>query len=532
MRGTLKFADRVKQALLRGPSEWSPPSAVKSRGFRALPFTTSADRPTRLVVVSNRLPIVVGMEEDRPRIYDATGGLVTALSRVLRRWGGLWIGWPGDVASQSAVLPELLSQYSRTAGFDLVPVSMSKEEVQGFYQGFCNEIIWPLFHDLQSQCNFVPGYWAQCKSMIERFAQNVAEHVDADDFVWVQDYHLMGLGRELRQRRLRNRLGLFLHIPFPPPDIFAKLPWRSQILESLLYFDLVGFQAPRDLENFKDCLRAFLPTAKIRARRELLECTHSGHTARFGVFPIGIDYQLYATEAAEPLISQRVKELKEQMPGQQIALGLDRLDYTKGIPCRLKAFHLALKRYPELHRHVTLLQVVVPSREAVPEYQELKAQVERLVAQINGEFAQPGWVPINYVFRSLEWGDLLSYYRAADVALVTPLKDGMNLVAKEYCACQIEGDGVLILSEFAGAAVQLKDDAILVNPYDLEGVADAIHRAVSMTSIDRSPSMRRLREAVQSQDVYWWVNRFLGSCGLVRRAGRETRTASRIAAAF
>lgn len=531
MRGTVTFADRVKQALLRGPSEWREAGTVKPRGFHATPFSATADRPTRLVVVSNRLPVVVGMEEDRPRIHDATGGLVTALSRVLRRWGGLWIGWPGDFASQSALLPELLTQYSRTAGFDLIPVAMSKDEVEGFYQGFCNEIIWPLFHDLQSQCNFVPGYWTQYTTMIERYAQLVAEHVDADDFIWVQDYHFMGLGRELRQRRLRNRLGLFLHIPFPPPDIFAKLPWRSQILESLLYYDLVGFQAPRDLENFKDCLRTFLPAARIRARRELLECTLSGRMARFGVFPIGIDYQLYSSEAANPLISQRVKELRDTMPGQQIALGLDRLDYTKGIPCRLKAFQLALRRYPELHRHVTLLQVVVPSREAVPEYQELKAQVERLVAQINGEFAQPGWVPINYVFRSLEWTDLLSYYRAADVALVTPLKDGMNLVAKEYCACQIEGDGVLILSEFAGSAVQLKNDAILVNPYDLEGVAEAIHRAVCMSPIDRGPPMRRLREAVQAQDVYWWVSEFLGSCGLAQRSTRNIR-ASRIAAAL
>jgi len=201
------------------------------------------------------------------------------------------------------------------------------------------------------------------------------------------------------------------------------------------------------------------------------------------------------------------------MPEQQLVLGLDRLDYTKGIPYRLRAFHLALSRYPELHRKLTLLQVVVPSREGVPEYQELKAQIERLVTQINGEFTQPGWVPIQYVFRSLEWEELLSYYRAADVGLVTPLKDGMNLVAKEYCACQIEGDGVLILSEFAGAAVQMEHDAILVNPYDLDRVADAIREAVSMTREQRRPPMRRLRSIVRREDVFAWVDQFLAACG-------------------
>lgn len=234
-----------------------------------------------------------------------------------------------------------------------------------------------------------------------------------------------------------------------------------------------------------------------------------------GVCPIGIDYDEFAEPAAGQQVTERVKALRSEMQSEQIVLGLDRLDYTKGIPYRLKAFQLALAHWPELHRRVTLLQVVVPSREAVPEYQELKAEIERLVTQINGQLTQPGWVPIHYVFRSLEREELLAYYRAADVALVTPLKDGMNLIAKEYCACQIEGDGVLILSEFAGAAAQLRRDAVLVNPYDLDGVAEAIRRAVTMTRKERRPAMRRLRRTIQMQDIYWWTERFLRTCGIV-----------------
>jgi trehalose 6-phosphate synthase/phosphatase len=468
----------------------------------------------RVVIVSNRLPVVVEAAEDGMHVRRGSGGLVTAMSPVLRRRGGLWIGWPGGVATDEQALHEALAGYDQQAGYELQPVSMSQEEVEGFYRGFCNEIIWPLFHDLQSECNFEPGYWTVYTSVKQKYAAVVQRHVSEQDFVWVHDYHLMGLGRQLVDRGLRNRLGFFLHIPFPPPDIFSKLPWRSDVLQSLLHYDLIGFQTPRDRENFLDCVRRLLPEARFHRLRGTIECAFSDRETRIGVFPIGIDYNCFAQAAASPATTQRVEELRGQMPGQQVILGLDRLDYTKGIPYRLRAFQWALKRYPELHRKVTLLQVVVPSREAVPEYQELKAQIERLVAQVNGEFTQPGWVPIHYVFRSLECDELVSYYRVADVGLVTPLKDGMNLVAKEYCACQVEGNGVLILSEFAGAAVQMQRGAILVNPYDLAHVADAIRRAVTMSRAQRRRPMRRLRNVVRREDVHWWVGRFLGACGL------------------
>jgi trehalose 6-phosphate synthase len=468
----------------------------------------------RLVIVSNRLPVVLEATPGEVRARRGAGGLVTALGPVLRRCGGVWIGWPGGEGITPDKLRALLDEHGRHDGFELIPVALSSEQIDGFYKGFSNEIIWPLFHDLQSRCNFVPEYWTTYRTVRDRFAEVAAGRVEPGDFVWVQDYHLMGLGRRLRDLGLTNKLGYFLHIPFPPPDIFCKLPWRTDVLEAFLRYDVVGFQTPRDLENFLDCVRTLLPDARRRRARELSRVTLEGRTCAIGSFPIGIDFDEFGRAAAVPTITRRVQQLRADLQAAQILLGVDRLDYTKGIPYRLRAFRLALRRYPDLHRQVTLLQVVVPSRENVPEYKDLKAEIEGLVSQINGEFTQPGWVPIHYVFRSLEHDELLAYYRLADVALVTPLKDGMNLVAKEYCACQVEGDGVLILSEFAGSAVQMKRDAVLVNPYDLDRVAEAIRRAVSLNRKQRRPAMRRLRRIVQQQDIYWWLQRFLTACGL------------------
>jgi len=484
-----------------------------------------------LVLVSNRLPMVIESDERGWRLQPGSGGLITALAPALRRRGGTWIGWPGCVDDHESKVQEALASHGQKEGYRLVPVFISKEQVEGFYQGFCNQIIWPLFHDLQSQCDFVPEFWTQYLAVKQKYAQVICQNVNKEDLVWIHDFHLMGLSRLIREGGLSNRLGFFLHIPFPPPDIFCKLPWRTEVLRGLIDYEVLGFQTPRDRENFLDCARRLLPRIWLRRRAGMVLCVQEGHTTQIGTFPIGIDYHTFARAAASPETTQRVAQLRSQMPGQQIVLGLDRLDYTKGIPYRLRAFHLALRRYPEIHRKVTLLQVVIPSRETVPKYQTLKAEIERLVTQINGEFTQPGWVPIQHVFRSLEWEELLAYYRVADVALITPLKDGMNLVAKEYCACQTEGDGVLILSEFAGAAMQMERDAILVNPYDLDRVADAIHKAVTLTRVERRPAMRRLRSVVRREDVFWWLDRFLKACQQELRIAGDGRNEELISSA-
>jgi trehalose 6-phosphate synthase len=311
----------------------------------------------------------------------------------------------------------------------------------------------------------------------------------------VHDYHLMNLAAELRLLGSRARLGFFLHIPFPAPDIFLQLPWRRPLLEALLRFDLLGFQTARDRRNFLACVQAVTPGSRA---------------TQTGDFPISIDFNAFMRRAAAADVAAKAQELHRLLPKRKLVLGIDRLDYTKGIPLRLRAFQHLLARYPEMRGRVSLMQVVVPSREDIPQYHRLRTEIEQLVGKINGAYARPGgWVPVWYEYRNLSRVELLAYYRAADIALVTPLKDGMNLVAKEYCACSIEEDCVLILSEFAGAAPQLASGAILVNPNDIEAVAGAIREAHAMPATERAARMRRIRRAIRRQDVFWWVDSYL-----------------------
>jgi trehalose 6-phosphate synthase/phosphatase len=471
----------------------------------------------RTLFVSNRLPIVAERSDAGWTSHTSAGGLVTALAPVLRRFGGMWIGWTGSSALQGRDLKSLIAEFARREGYRVAPVPLTTEDYERFYQGFCNEIIWPLFHDLQTRCNFMPEYWTSAQKVSQAFADVVQKHARADDLIWVQDYHLLGLGRVLRERGIKNPLAFFLHIPFPSPDIFCKLPWRLEVLRGLLNYQVIGLQTRRDLENFSDCVHRLIPECERSKSLTQLKLADNSHACMVGSFPIGIDFEEFGIAADTPAVEQRIEELRKEFGGRQIILGLDRLDYTKGIPYRLKAFGLALERYPELHKQVTLLQVVVPSRENVPEYQKLKGEIEQLVAAINGKYTQPGWVPIHHIFRNIERQELLAWYRMSDVALVTPLKDGMNLVAKEYCACQIEGNGVLVLSEFAGAAEQMGQWAVPVNPYDVEGVAAAIRKAVTMTPEERRPAMDRLRASTREENVYWWLDQFIAQCGVTLR---------------
>lgn len=456
-----------------------------------------------MIVVSNRLPLSFErLPNGELDLVPSTGGLVTALAPVMRARGGVWVGWPG-VDGDGHDLGATFVEAGKREGYQFAPVFLSSDERSAFYDGFSNEVVWPLFHDLQTLCNFDPDYWRVYKAVNNRFARVVASAGALGDLVWVHDYQLMGVGQALRELGTPGQLAFFLHIPFPPPDIFMKLPWRTDVLRSLLAYDLLGFQTPRDRRNFADCVRELLPEVQITGRGQALVRFRSGvHETRTGRFPIGIDYNDFYRRASAPVVTRLAAELRELLPDRQLILGIDRLDYTKGIPERLRAFGNALERYPELREKVTLIQVVVPSREDLPQYRALKDRIENLVGQVNGRFTRPGgWVPIHYVFRSLTPDELLSYYRAAKIALVTPLKDGMNLVAKEYCACSPEEDCVLILSEFAGAAVEMRGGALLVNPNDIEGVADAIQAAFAMPQEERRARMRRLRRRLRRHDV-------------------------------
>lgn len=466
---------------------------------------------TQLLLASNRLPVL--LRRDSVHGWIATpsaGGLVSALAPVLRARGGCWVGWPGCTSDDEAGVTSALASANRGSGYELDAVLLSAAERRDYYDGCANEVLWPLFHDLAWQVHVEPTFWSTFVSVNQKYARVLARHVEGPDaFVWVHDYQLVLVGQALRELGVACRVGFFLHIPFPPVEVYLKLPWRKRILEAILRYDLVGFQTDRDLRNFVECLSELVPGARVQGRGSRRTVPFGGRSVRLGAYPIGIDVESFAGAAATREVGDQVRVNRRNMPGQTVLLGLDRLDYTKGIPRRLRAYRYFLETHPELHGQITLVQVVVPSRVDIKKYKELKRDIERLVSTLNGQFTRPGWVPVHYMYRSLGRTELLALYRTAHVALVTPLKDGMNLVAKEYCACNTRSDAVLVLSEFAGAAEQLRGGAILVNPYDIEGVAEAIHQAVTMPREERNERMRRLRANVRKYDVHWWVDAFL-----------------------
>lgn len=468
-------------------------------------------KPKKTVLVSNRLPIVLEKTADGWEVHPGSGGLVQAVAPVLQEHGGVWIGWPGVTGEDDGWRQAAQDAVAKT-GYELVPVPLTDEEVELFYLGFSNSVLWPLFHDFVDRCDFDPAFWRAYRAVNRKYAAAVLASSEEGDFVWVQDYQLIQVGEFVREAGATGRrVGFFLHTPFPPLDIFLKLPWRAAILRGLLAYDVLGFQTFRDRRNFLTCLRRLLPEVATRTRGSLVSARINGHELSVASFPVGIDYAAYADAAASPEVVERVAELRRDMGDRALVLGVDRQDYTKGIPQRLQAFATALERHPELHERVGFFQVSVPSREGVAEYRELKVEIERLVGEINGRFSTVGWTPVHYHYRSVPQRTLIALYRMADVAFVTPLKDGMNLVAKEYCACQVEGDGVLVLSEFAGVAAQLAEGALLVNPYDVEGMADRLVEALEMPAAERRRRMRALQERIERQDVHWWAARYLSA---------------------
>lgn len=474
----------------------------------------------RLINLSNRLPVVIKKTASGTRVEHSSGGLATALESAWQDQRGVWIGWAGNTDDQP--IDQLLSKASRRHAYSLQGVVLSPDEVAKFYAGFANEIVWPLFHDMPERCNFDPGYWEVYQQVNRKFAAAAAQSARDNDFIWVHDYHLMLVAHYLKHSRNHCQTGFFLHTPFPSPDIFEKLPWREEILRSLLDFDLIGFQTDRDRSNFISCLKHRFSDIEIDSSTPHDVVKLQGETTVVGTFPISIDFEGFAQRAARPEVGARAATIRGDFQENILVLGVDRLDYTKGIPERLKAFRILLQHFPELRRQITLAQVVVPSREDIPRYKDLRRDIELLVSQINGEFSERGWVPVHYMHRNLGRDELLAHYRAADIALITPLRDGMNLVAKEFCAAQVDERGVLIVSEFAGASQELRHGAIVVNPNDLAGVAQAIHDAAVMSPEEKSTRMRLLRNIVKEHDVHRWAQSFLQAAADAGAAGGPT----------
>jgi alpha,alpha-trehalose-phosphate synthase [UDP-forming] len=481
----------------------------------------------RCVVVSDRLPIVLTRDGGQGwRVSPARGALISALTPVLRERRGVWIGWPGVTAEEVPGLRKVLAGAIQEGGFSLRPVLLNAQEKRLGYGGFSSEVVWPLFHDLPLECSFNPAHWQAFLKINRKFARaaarTLARGTAGTDLVWVHDHMLMNLAAELRRLHASCRTAFFLHLPFPAPDLFRKLPWRRRLLAGLLAFDQVGFQTERDLESFLAGVRALAPAAVLRPAAGGLWTVRGNEAGaafdlRAGAFPIGVDARRIEERAARPEVTARMAVLQAALRGRKLVIGVDRIDPAMGIPEKLRAFAEALTRYPELQERVTLVQVAVPGRDSLlPRHEALRAEIERLVGEINGAFGRPGWVPVHYLHRELHPEELLAYYRLADVALITPLKAGMHLGAKEYCAANLEARGALVLSEFAGAAAQLGAGALLVNPFDCQEVARTLRRALRMKDRERIARMRELRAEVRRHDVSWWADSFL-ACSLAER---------------
>jgi trehalose 6-phosphate synthase len=466
-----------------------------------------------VVVVANRLPV----HRTDSGWETSPGGLVSALMPILQRRQGVWVGWAGTSTGE-------LAAFTHDGLFN-VPVSLSADEVRDYYEGFSNSTLWPLYHDACQQPQFHRHWWRPYVAVNERFAEIAAREAAAGANVLVQDYHLQLVPGMLRQMRPDVRIGFFLHIPFPPVELFAQLPWRQRILEGLLGADVVGFQSRNGAQNFMRLVNRYTRYRGVSSSIDV-----EGRPVQVREFPISIDTKKIDRLASDPDIIKRAAEIRAELgENRTVMLGVDRLDYTKGIDQRLRALHEILRAGRHTVRDLVLVQVSVPSREKVDEYIEIRERIETLVGHINGEFGDVGKMPVHYLRRSLPLEELVAYYLAADVMLVTPLRDGMNLVAKEYCASRRDDTGVLVLSEFTGSANEL-ERAVLVNPHDIDGMAATIERAIAMPRAEQVRRMRSLRQKVRRRTVYDWADDFMavlaaaGAGDPARQAGAAAAT--------
>ena len=447
-----------------------------------------------LVIAANRLPVALNSDGEWE---TSPGGLVRALLPIVQGSQGAWVGWTGQADSSADII--------HADGVEMHPLPISGEEMERYYEGFANDTLWPLYHDAIKESNFDGDDWNAYVAVNERFAVRLANIAPQNALIWIHDYHLQLVPAMLRAQRSDVRIGWFNHIPFPPLELFQRLPWRTEIIKGLLGADVLGFQRERGARNF------------IAAAHQLVDATEvddnlvnfDGRNVLVSNFPISIDVDDFELLASGRATRQRTAQIRTRLGDPEvILLGVDRLDYTKGIGARLRAFGRLLdsgRLDPE--RHV-LVQIATPTRQGVELYQEERREIEQIVGEINGMHARLGFPVIHYLHQMLPLGELIPLYRAGDVMLVTPFRDGMNLVAKEYVAAHVDGDGVLVLSEFTGAADEL-EDALLVNPHDEHAFEDVIVRAVEMHRHERRPRMEAMRKAIESANVGMWARSFM-----------------------
>jgi len=454
---------------------------------------------SQFVIVSNRLPVHRVKRNRSDTWQTSPGGLVSAMKPILQQHpGNTWIGWAGDAGPAPKPFEH--------DGISNRPVGLSASEIQNFYEGFSNGTLWPLYHDAIRTPEYRRRWWWPYVDVNRRFAEVACQIVGKHGVVWVHDYHFQLVPAMIRDMRPDVRIGFFLHIPFPPQELFSQLPWRKEILEGLLGADVIGFQTRLGAQNFARLCKKFVG---VTGARDLLE--YRGRTVETTAFPISIDVDHLEKLVRSDSVIRRCQTYHSKLgPNRKIILGVDRMDYTKGIDIRLRAFQELLRSQRITVDECVMIQVATPSRERVAEYRQLRSEVERYVGEINGEFGELGRPAVYYLHRNLPIEELVAMYLAADVMLVTPLRDGMNLVAKEYVASRTNHTGALVLSEFAGAAKELRS-ALLFNPHDIDGLEAVIYTALNMPKNEQVRRMRSLRRVLKQHDIFHWANTFMNA---------------------
>lgn len=454
----------------------------------------------KTIIVSNRLPVRVTKDADGLHFKPSEGGLATGLGSIYRQGGNLWVGWPGLLINQGI---ERINVTEKLKSENMHPIFLTKTEIKNYYEGFSNETLWPIFHYFSQYSVYNETFWEAYVQVNQKFCDEVVNFLEAGDTLWIHDYQLLLLPEMIRQQFPNLSIGFFLHIPFPSYEMFRLIPWRRQLLNGMLGADLVGFHTYDDMRHFLSSVSRLAGYGYTSG-----QVNKPDRKVIVDSFPMGIDYQKYAQAAASPETIEREIRYRTSLGDQQLILSIDRLDYSKGIPQRLKAFERFLEQYPEFKEKVSLVMLVVPSRDKVTKYQELKEDVDLLVGRINGKFGRINWTPIHYFYRSLPLEALSGFYRMAHVALVTPMRDGMNLVCKEFIASKLNQKGVLILSEMCGASKELSD-AILINPNDLNAMVQALHRALTMPEEEQIAHISVMQESLQRYNIHHWVNMFM-----------------------
>jgi trehalose 6-phosphate synthase/phosphatase len=475
------------------------------------------EQQSRLLIVSNRLPISVAKRRGRLRFEASVGGLVTALGAFYKSRPSLWIGWPG-IELEKLAGEERQELEARLSSEGCQPVFLSQQDIEDYYHGFCNNTIWPLFHYFPEYAVYSASLWQAYRRVNRLFAEAVAGVARPGDIIWVQDYHLMLVPELIKERLPEMTVGFFLHIPFPSFEIFRLLPWRRQLLEGLLGAELVGFHTYDYVQHFLNSVHSLLGYESLMG-----QVTAADRITKADVFPLGIDYQHFYRTARSPAVRSQVSRFREKLGNRRIVLSVDRLDYTKGIPQRLEAFDLFLERHPEQREKLVLVMVVVPSRTRVEQYAQLKKRVDELVGEINGKYGSIGWTPVWYLYRSLSFDSLVALYNLADIALITPLRDGMNLIAKEYIASRTDGGGVLILSETAGVAKEL-GEAIVINVSNPAEIVRALEEALAMPRSEQKGRNRIMQKRLQRYHVGRWADEFIDRLLYTRQLQDEVGT--------